>query len=156
MNKLILDYIPLANSIAIRKKKNLPKYVTLDELKSAAYLGLTQAANKFNPELGSFYGYAHIRINGAIKDHLRSLLDYGKDNIIDDVIFVEKDNLQTNDFFDVVSKKLSKSESKIIRMYYIESKTMKEIGELESISESRVSQIISSSHKKLKRTLKRV
>lgn len=156
--KLVVDYIPLANSIAVKKKKHLPKHISLDELKSAAYLGLLNASIKYDSSLGSFYNYACIRINGSIKDHLKSLLHNGINNSEQklDVFFLEKNKIDTNDFFDFVSSKINPSEYNIIKMYYIESKTMKEIGDIEGISESRISQIISISHKKLRKALKEV
>jgi RNA polymerase sigma factor for flagellar operon FliA len=151
--KLIVDYIPLANSIAFKKKKVLPKKISLDELKSAAYYGLIDAANKFNPKIGSFYCYASIRINGAIKDHLRFLGNFGKNDIVESYFF-EKDNLSTLDFFEYLATKLEEKEFDIIKMYYLESKTMTEIAEIKNLSESRISQIISKLHKKLKIKLK--
>ncbi len=156
--KLVVDYIPLANSIAIKKKKNLPRHISLDELKSAAYLGLINASIKYDPLIGSFYNYASIRINGSIKDHLKSLIHNGINNSEQeiDVLILEKNNTDTNDFFDFVSSKINASEYKIIKMYYIECRTMKEIADFEEVSESRISQIISKSLVKLRNTLKEV
>lgn len=156
--KLITDYIPLANSIAFKKKKHLPNNIRLDEIKSAAYMGLIDASIKYDPSIGSFYNYASIRINGSIKDHLKSLSNNGINNSEQetDVFFIEKNKIDTNDFFDFVSSKIDTAEYKIIRMYYIESKTMKEIGDAEGLCESRISQIISKSHAKLREALKEV
>lgn len=154
--KLIFDYMPLANSLAFKKKQIVPNYISLDELKSAAYMGLVEAANKYNPLSGSFYNYAFIRINGAIKDHLRSFIDFDKNHTDIEKYESPINQLEIKDFFDFVYTKLDLVESRIIRMYYLESKTMKEIGFIEELSESRVSQIISKSHKKLKKTLERV
>lgn len=153
-NQLILDYIPLANSLAFRKKQNVPNHISLDELKSAAYMGLVEAANRFNASSGAFYTYAIIRINGAIKDHLRSLMNFDKNNTTPDKCFYETNQLEIEDFFDFVCTKLDLIESRIIKMYYLQSKTMKEIGIIEEVSESRVSQIISKCHKKLKKLRK--
>ena len=156
--QLVLDYIPLANSIAWKQSKITPNFVALDDLRSAAYLGLVDAAIKFDVSKGSFANYAKIRIFGAIKDHLKSLLDYGRKTIEqDDVSFLENfDRANTEDFFDFISKKLKEDETRIIRMYYIEFKSMKEIGKKEGVSESRVSQVISKVHNKLKQILKEV
>lgn len=149
--ELVLNYMPLANSIAFKKKKNLPKSITLEELKSAAYMGLLDAASKFDPSKSSFYTYASIRINGSIKDYLKFILN------LDKILGIQSNSTnlpEIDDFFDFVFTKLDVEDSKILKMYYLESKTMKEIGVVENISESRVSQIISSIHKKLKKNLK--
>lgn len=156
--KLITDYMPLANSIACRKKKNLPKHITLDELKSSAYFGLVDAASKYNPSIGSFFNYASIRIEGAIKDHLKSLPICSINNSTQENNTIDSKNnfVETNDFFDFISSKISIIEYRIILMYYREFKTMKEIGDLEKLSESRISQIISKSHGKLRKALEEV
>lgn len=149
--KLINDYLPLANSIAYKKKKTVPNCVTLDELKSAAYMGLIEAASKFDFSKGSSFGnYASIRISGSIKDYLRFLVVPDIHSIVEKKIYNDIDSFSTEDFFDFLSKFLNKNESRIVKMYYIESKTMKEIATSENITESRVSQIISNVHKKLK------
>jgi DNA-directed RNA polymerase specialized sigma subunit len=40
-----------------------------------------------------------------------------------------------------------------LKMYYVEQKTLKEIGVARGVSESRVSQIISKCHRKLRRSM---
>jgi RNA polymerase sigma factor (sigma-70 family) len=153
--KLVLDYMPLANSIAWKQSKITPRWVSFEELKSAAYLGLVDAANKFDMSKGSFGNYAKIRIFGAIKDHLKLLLDYGINK--QEEFFVENfEKTTTEDFFEFISRKLTTFEARVIRMYYIESRTMKEIGRKEKISESRVSQVISRVQGRLKKILKEV
>lgn len=52
----------------------VPAQVTRDELASAGYLALTQAAIGYDPETGvPFSRYAAIRIKGALIDELRSM-----------------------------------------------------------------------------------
>jgi RNA polymerase sigma factor for flagellar operon FliA len=61
--QMIINFLPLANSIASKEKGKLPKFIDLEELKSVAYLGLVDAANKFDEEKSpSFAAYAKIRI----------------------------------------------------------------------------------------------
>ena len=153
--KLIVDYIPLANKLAWQKSMTTPKSVTFDELKSAAYMGLVDAAIKFKPALGSFSNYAKIRISGSIKDHLRHLSNYGSIRPVreNDAFFSDNDEISTNDFFDFVASKLEESDGNLLKMYYLEQKTLKEIGVSRGVGESRVSQIISKCHKKLRRSL---
>ena len=143
--------------MAWQKSMSAPKRVTFDELKSAAYMGLVDAAIKFNPALGSFSNYAKIRISGSIKDHLKDLSGYDSIRNIreDDVPFSEKDDLLTDDFFDFASGKLEDSDGKVLKMYYLEQRTLKEIGLSRGVGESRVSQIISKCHGKLRRLLEK-
>ena len=49
-NALIEQYMPLADKLAIAKFYKTPKHISLEELKSAAYLGLVEAANRITPE----------------------------------------------------------------------------------------------------------
>ena len=50
--------------------------------------------------------------------------------------------METEDFFEFATKVLNAIGKKVIRLYYIEGKSMKEIGEILNVSESRVSQIM--------------
>jgi len=70
-DELIYEHMKLAERIALHKSRSVPRSVQPDELISAAYLGLVDAANKFNGCLESFKAYAIIKINGAIIDYLR-------------------------------------------------------------------------------------
>lgn len=58
-NKMIEDYIPLANSIA-RKFELLNSRYTYDEYCSMAYLGLTKACNNFNEKFG-YNPYTYLK-----------------------------------------------------------------------------------------------
>lgn len=52
----------------------MPGYVTRDELASAGYLALVQAASSYSDTVGvPFARYASIRIKGALLDELRSM-----------------------------------------------------------------------------------
>jgi len=69
-NQLVLDYMPLARSLAYHYKK--PKHITHAEILSAAYLGLVEAATSYEPwRYASFM--PHCRILGAIQDYLRAI-----------------------------------------------------------------------------------
>jgi RNA polymerase sigma factor for flagellar operon FliA len=71
--ELILSNINLANNLAASKKRSL-SHIYYEDLQSAAFLGLVEAANKFdNSKNNCFEAFAICRIQGAIKDYLREL-----------------------------------------------------------------------------------
>lgn len=73
IRQLVLSNIKLANTAAANKKRFLSN-VYYEDLQSAAYLGLVEAANKFDDQKNDcFQVFALWRINGAIKDYLREL-----------------------------------------------------------------------------------
>ena len=70
----INEFRPVVQGIAHRIAKRLPAHVEVDDLYSAGYLGLLDAAERFDPSRGVlFKTFASHRINGAILDHLREL-----------------------------------------------------------------------------------
>lgn len=158
--QLVEQYVPLANKLAFRKKKSLPRFVDVEDLKSAAYLGLVEAASRFNPDLGvSFSTFAYPRINGAILDYLRDLgwlkrgesfhilsLDTpaadGENCFLSDTVKakVERDNGE--EMLEVVSFDMDEQAKKVLRFYFIDEMSMKEVGEKFGVSEGRVSQLI--------------
>lgn len=71
-NQLILNHMEDANEIASIQFLKTPKCVQFEELQSAAYLGLVNAAQKYKEDK-PFKPYASFRIYGEIKDYLRSL-----------------------------------------------------------------------------------
>jgi RNA polymerase sigma factor FliA len=69
---LVRKYIPLVHYHVQRISAGLPKYVSLEDLKSLGMLGLYDALEKFDPNRDlKFDTYASIRIRGAILDGLR-------------------------------------------------------------------------------------
>jgi len=156
---LIVKYLPLANKIAYKRKKSLPNFIDIEDLKSAAYLGLTEAANRFDSSKGfSFSTFAYIRIFGAIQDYLRQQ-DYlkikpdSKDGILD--CFSSKDYFNEKEFLDHFCFNLDNNAKKIISYYFIEGYSMKEIGKKMKCSESRVSQLLSKYKLKIKNKLQK-
>jgi RNA polymerase sigma factor for flagellar operon FliA len=72
--QLIIRYAPWVKFIALRMAAKLPSHVQAEDLISAGIIGLIDALDKFNPAREvQFKTYAQIRIQGAIKDELRSL-----------------------------------------------------------------------------------
>src|ERR671924_2156387 len=73
-DELILQYAPWVKFIAMRMAAKLPSHIQAEDLISAGIIGLIDALDKFNPAREvQFKTYAQIRIQGAIKDELRSL-----------------------------------------------------------------------------------
>jgi len=159
-NDLVTNYLPLAEKLAWKKNQVTPKSITIDELKSAAYLGLIDAANKFKKDKGSFGKYASFRINGEIKDYLRELgrfsfvsMDAGKDEEFSfSSIFAQPEENKPQEFFEEVTKGLNALGKKIIKNYYIDDLSLKEIGSQINVGASRVSQILSKCRISLKKS----
>jgi RNA polymerase sigma factor FliA len=73
-DQLIIRYAPWVKFIALRMAAKLPSHIQAEDLISAGIIGLIDALDKFNPAREvQFKTYAHIRIQGAIKDELRAL-----------------------------------------------------------------------------------
>jgi RNA polymerase sigma factor for flagellar operon FliA len=70
---LIVEYYPLARTIARRTHSRLPKGIDLDDLVSTAVIGLIEAVERYDASRGvAFKSYAKHRIQGAILDSLRA------------------------------------------------------------------------------------
>jgi hypothetical protein len=163
--KLVLEYVPFAENLAAQKKKSLPNFIDLEDLKSAAYLGLVEAANRFDDKQNiAFSTFAYSRISGAIYDYLReqsffkgkfypviSLNDSSNQEnfaLIQTVSCKQKDETEEN--FEVITLGLDEQAKAILKYYFIYEYSMKEVGDLVGISESRVSQLIKIYNKKIK------
>ncbi len=69
---LINDYLPFVKVIVQEVKKRFGKDLNSEELEAYGRLGLTDAAQKFDPKFScSFRTYAYYRVKGAILDALR-------------------------------------------------------------------------------------
>lgn len=160
-NKLIENYLPLAKKIV--KQKRIPSFISKDEVLSAAYFGLIDAAIKYNPDFCSFGTYARIRIEGQIKDYLRKL---NKNNIREsESLYFKDENSQeierfgkndvddATEFLEDAVKNLDEVDKVIFTMYYGDGASLKEIGNIINLSESRVSQILKKSRNIVKEYL---
>jgi RNA polymerase sigma factor (sigma-70 family) len=159
MHQLVEQYIPLANKLAFQKKKTLPKFIDIEELRSAAYLGLVEAASRFDPEIGvTFSTFAYPRIFGAIHDYLREQ-GWVKRGDLTPVLSLDapcaedeectlKDTIEakpegdTEECFEVITLNLDEQAKQVLRFYFIDEYSMKEVGEKFGVSESRISQLI--------------
>lgn len=152
--KLVLDHIPLALKMARRRSFSAPPNVSLDDLRSAAYMGLVDAASRFDPSRGfAFATYARLRIDGEMTDHMRSSL-FGPETrpITDGEDFPHPSSPEPPH---VDLSCLDSREARIVRLHYFDNRTLKEIGVSEGVGESRISQILGECRKKLKRKLNR-
>jgi len=163
-NELIENYLPLANSLAFKRKKSLPKRVDIDDLKSAAYFGLVDAARKYVPSKSSFGTYARWRITGEIKDFIRESCKAnarcsislnqtdGDGNSMAESI-PQKETESSVEFFEEATKQLNDLDKNILHMYYVQDMSMKEIGCKIGVSESRISQLLKKTRDKVKMTM---
>ena len=129
--KLILDYLQLANKLEGTKNKRTPRSVTIDELQSAAYFGLVDAASRYKRRYGVSFGpFARFRICGEMVDYLRGLSWGGRNPVgmvsIDDFngdkcslseILQCSRKCDPIDFFDQVTESLSGLARRIVKMY---------------------------------------
>lgn len=71
--ELIVTWMPLARSIAYEYLARAPRHVDRDDVISAAFLGLVEAAHRYDPANPvPFARYAPLRIRGAIADSARA------------------------------------------------------------------------------------
>lgn len=174
----VKKYYPLVRYIANRVSRNLPSHIEYEDLVGYGTFGLLDAIEKYNSDINTgFRTYATFRIKGAMFDELsktsyssRSVPEISLCKIISsdenirlsdtiechpnlnpEIMFEkkERETLITNTL-----KILSDKEKKVISLYYFEGLTIKEIGEVFYVSQSRASQIHKVSLNKLKQRLK--
>ena len=76
---LIERYVPLAVRVARNMNVPVGPVAGLDDLESAALIGLIDAVDRFQPERGvPFEGYATLRIRGAVLDEVRRVDELGR------------------------------------------------------------------------------
>lgn len=148
---LVETHIELANKLANKKKRSLPRRIDIEELKSAAYLGLVEAALRFNAGRGvSFVTFAYRRIWGAMNDYLRELgvitvsLDSSTEDesSLADTIVAPAAPVNCEEVLEVVANGLENQAKEVLRLYFYEDVPMKEVGKKFGVTESRVSQIL--------------
>jgi RNA polymerase sigma factor for flagellar operon FliA len=71
-DRLIAEHVDMARRIAGRVARRVPEWIQPDDLVSAALIGLTEAAERFDASQGMpFIAFAERRIRGAVLDELR-------------------------------------------------------------------------------------
>ena len=73
-NELVVHYTHLVHTHAARLSRKLPAQISYDEICSAAFDGLIEAVEAFDPKRkAKFETFCQQRISGAVMDWLRSL-----------------------------------------------------------------------------------
>jgi len=144
--KLVLDNMGFANYLAMKMSKKIPRYITLDELKSAAYEGLIAATKNYDHST-KFTTYSSYFIRGSMLDYIRYVSESRKkhklefvsldsrigsdDKTLGETICGKTNSHQfTEDFFDGLKNIVNKREMWILRTYYIEEKCLNEIAKI--------------------------
>lgn len=169
--RLVVDHLRLAAAIAGNAVKRLPchpaGFVDAEDLHQEARLGLIHAAAKYDARKRVPFGaYARRRIAGAIGDALRSndhlsrdarakLKASGQEDNSAPVPLLEPERLrsagpspdrqaaqaETGRLLSIAVSTLPTRMRALIRSYYRDGKTLREIGIQFGVNESRVSQI---------------
>jgi RNA polymerase sigma factor (sigma-70 family) len=149
-NRLIEEHLGLVRKCAAAAYRRLPNH-PFDELLAAGYVGLVQAARKFERARGvPFEAYARIRIAGEILDSHRKL---HKTKYVNEF---PPDPVDTTDWFKETADNrltealrptllaLTPQELHVVQLRYGHDLTMLQIAKVVKLSEGRVTQI----HKK--------
>lgn len=147
--ELVLGHMTYARKIAYSRKRALPRHIDVDELLSAAYLGLTEAASRFESERNvCFKTYSFRRIKGAIDDYLRSIgYSISLDTVDADTglsnaeLVPAKPVTNHENNFEVVERVVGRAGSEMLKLYFVDNCDLKEIGSKIGVSESRVCQL---------------
>lgn len=155
-HSLIIENLNLAEKLAKTKKRKL-SHISYDDLKSAAFCGLVEAANSYdNNKNDCFPAYAVYRISGAIKDYLRELswgsrskpIKLSQSFVYEEELY-DIHNFGCSESFDELIYFLPDINKNILKLYYQKGMLIREIAVKFQVHQSRISQIISDSKKKL-------
>jgi RNA polymerase sigma factor for flagellar operon FliA len=71
-DQLIAEHAGMARRIALRVARNIPEWMSKDDLIAVAMVGLVEAADRFDETRGEpFVAFAERRVRGAVFDELR-------------------------------------------------------------------------------------
>jgi RNA polymerase sigma factor (sigma-70 family) len=144
---LVLKHIAFAEKIAKCQAKKTPPQVQYDELKSAAYMGLVDAATRYDGK-SDFESFARFRIIGEVKDYLRSLKWDRNTNTVASIpegydVVAEPEPESFDDVLDEFAKnRISPLAKTILRDYYGERLSISQIATKANLSDARISQLI--------------
>jgi RNA polymerase sigma factor (sigma-70 family) len=140
-NNLIINHMDLAEQIAKNKRKSIK--LQFDDLRSAAYLGLVDAAWRFEEAKGSFRRYAAYRILGEVNEYIRREIDRNNKFISLDenkhINYLLRSDGGGQSFFSDIIHCLPDKGKNLLRLYYCDQLTLKQIADRIGISESFVS-----------------
>ena len=145
--KLVIAHLNYAENLAKMHFRKTPPSVQLDELISAAYMGLVDAVRRYDNK-SDFKIFARFRIVGEIQDYLRSL-KWGKDtNTLSSIpegceVVDEKEPESFDDVLDdLAQNRVSPLAKQILRMYYGERLPISIIAKRLNYSDARISQLL--------------
>jgi RNA polymerase sigma factor for flagellar operon FliA len=175
---LIERYLPLARNLSRRVRAVGTAVTDSDDLTSAAFLGLIDAVDRFEPGRGvPFEGYAALRIRGAMIDELRRTGERARNADPDaqprtvslDGLLVEgwHDELVSEDEsvdepferedlrgrVQGALNELPPRQRELLGRYYADSLTLREAGQRMGISEARACQLHGRAMVNLRRAL---
>src|SRR6266516_616069 len=149
-DRLILTYAPLVKYVAGRLGSGLPAHVDEGDLVSYGLLGLIGAIERYEPDRDvKFETYAIARIKGAIIDELRAM-DWVPRSVRSRAREIERSigelerklhRAPTDEAIGEAIARLPEREKLVVTLYYYEELTLREIGEVLGVTESRVSQL---------------
>jgi RNA polymerase sigma factor for flagellar operon FliA len=173
---LVTGNLAIVKTVAWQVRRRIPRHsiATYDDLVQYGTLGLIAASRRYNPKTGvPFAKYCRQRVEGAIIDGLRAT-----DHLSRDQRKRSKETpfgilCQLNEgmpSLDATPEELARSTQRyqalrlacatlnprdrlIIRLYYAHGRTMKDIGVIIGVNESRVSQLHSRALKQIKQSL---
>lgn len=152
-DELIVNYMPLANKVARERCKGLPPHIDFEEIQSAAYMGLVDAAEKFRPNQGAFGPYAKLRITGEILDYLRSL-SWGKRDDPKSYSSIYDENAAQieapetsgdSELYEKVTRDMAERDKEMFLSHYRDGEPLKNIGGRFGCTSARVCQVLKQS-----------
>ena len=183
-NQRILENMPLVKRLARMVAARVPSRVSLDDLVGAGMLGLVLAADRFDGVRGvPFETFARWRIHGALLDFLRgedpltrearrrlresqrSGTDGGEPQFVDVDAIADRLSLDTPQSYDAtdaiarirlrkIVATLPDGDRKLLDLYYGEEQTLREVGAVLGVTESRICQRLSAILSRVRTSLK--
>ena len=144
---LVLNYMSFAEKLAKSQFRKTPPQVQFEELQSAAYMGLVDAAGRYDGK-SNFESFASFRIVGEIKDYLRSLRWDRNTNTLSSIpegydVVAESEPESFDEILDDLTKnRVSPLAKNILHMYYGQRLPISQIATKANLSDARISQLI--------------